>query len=697
VFVRALFAAGGRAISDQNPQKAAFDRALALLQRGDAAGAEQACVDALSLYPEDVNLLCLSARALLRVREFAAAEARLRKALSLFPDFPRPHEILGELLLLQKKPAQAIDAFRHALHLGSDDGETYEKLGTALVMQGRTDEAEDVAEESRRRNPVRAASIDALQHVRNGNPDEAERIYQTILVREPDNVEALAGIGSLAVAKKQFTDAEIFLQRAVDRAPDFLRAWADLVIAQMELEKYDEAVATAGQLLRLDAGTPMSHLLLGNAYAMSGRHQDALREYREVAAQIPGDPGALSGMAHMLKTIGRQDESIAAYKTCIRDNPQHTEAWWGLANMKTYRFANTEIETMQELLQTGTAKAEPTSRWLTSTPEVNLCNALGIAFERNGDYERAFAYFERGNNKRRLDEPYDPVYVEHLHDRIIAVFSQDFLDAMSGLGDNSAAAIFIVGLPRTGSTLIEQIIASHSDVDGTHELPELGQLARSLPVVDFKNSRYPETVLGLGEEALASLGAEYIERTRRYRSGKAHFTDKNLGNFMHIGLLQLILPNASIIHARRHPLDTCLGCYKQLFARGQSYSYDLEELGEYYLQYRRLMDHWDTVLPGKVLHVDYENIVADVETESRRILAHCGLSWDARCLRFFETPRDVRTASSEQVRQPIYRSSVNLWRHYEAHLGELIDVLEPELMKLPMDQRPVILRDENVT
>jgi tetratricopeptide (TPR) repeat protein len=668
-----------------------------LLKSGDTRTAVQVCQDALDTYPEDVNILCLSARALIRLQRINEAANDLNKALALFPEFPRSHEILGELLLAQKQPEQAVDAFKRAVHLGSDSAEIDQKLSTALMMLGRTDEAEEVLEESRRRDPIRAAIAEAKEYRRKGELDAAEKTYRQVLMRAPDSVEAFASIGAIAIAKQQYADAEIFLKRAVDRAPDFARAWADLVIAQMELEKYDEAVKSAEHLVRLDTGGVMSRLLLGNAHAMAGRHHDALVEYECVAARIPGDPGALSGMAHMLKTIGRQDESIEAYKTCIRENPQHTESWWGLANMKTYQFADDEIDAMRNLLDTGKAKVEPTSRWLTSTPEVNLCNALGMAYEGRGDYERAFDNFERGNKMRRLDEPYDPVFTEQLHDRIIDVFSRNFFARESAVGSSNGEAIFIVGLPRTGSTLIEQILASHRDVEGTYELPELGRLSQSLPVTDFAQSRYPETAASLDKDAYRVLGEQYIEHTRKHRSGKPFFTDKNLGNFMHIGLLQLILPNATIINARRHPLDTCLGCFKQLFARGQSYSYDVEELGEYYLQYQRLMDHWDAVLPDKVLHVHYEDVTEDLESQARRIIEHCGLPWDDNCLRFYETKRDVRTASSEQVRQPIYRSSVNLWRHYEPQLAELIEVLEPELQKLAEDDQPGILRNKNVT
>jgi len=659
-----------------------------LLRSGDARMAEQVCQDALKRYPEDANILCLSARSLICLKQYDDARKRLDTAIALFPDFPRPHVILGELYLAQNQYAQAPDAFKRAIHLNPDDADTYEKLRTALLLLGRSDEAEEALQESRRRNPTAVAITEAIKYERAGDLDQAEQIYRRALMQDTENFEVFRRIGAVAMAKRQFIDAEIFLQRAVDLAPDYLVARADLVIAQMELEKYGDAVKNAERLVHLDHAGPMSHLMLGNACAMSGQHENAVAEYRQVLSMQPGHLGALSGMAHMLKTMGRPEESIATYKECIHRSPHHTEAWWGLANMKTYHFDDGEIQEMLRSLSESRQKPEPASRWLTSTPEVNLCNALGVAFEGKGDYDRAFEYFMRGNRMRRLDEPYDPVHTEQLCDRIINTFDSDFLKEKSGHGCSDKDAIFIVGLPRTGSTLIEQILASHSEVDGTHELPELSRICHSLPITSFDRSQYPENVTALKTDALAATGNDYMERTRKYRTGKLRFTDKNLGNFMHIGLLHLILPNAKIIHAVRHPLDTCLGCYKQLFARGQSFSYDLVELGEYYVQYQRLMDHWDKVLPGKVLHVNYEQLVGDLEPQVRQMLKHCGLPWEAACLRFFETKRDVRTASSEQVRQPIYNSSVNLWRRYESHLHDLIAVLEPALLKLPLEDQP---------
>jgi len=277
-----------------------------------------------------------------------------------------------------------------------------------------------------------------------------------------------------------------------------------------------------------------------------------------------------------------------------------------------------------------------------------------------------------------------------LHDRFIETFSKGFLDERAGTGCPSNAPILIVGLPRSGSTLIEQILASHPDVEGTHELPDLGRVARSVGLGRDDRKAYPQVVPFLSDEELFDLGEEYLRRTERHRVGnRPRFTDKLPNNFVHVGFLQLILPNARVINAKRHPLDSCLGSFKQLFARGQPFTYDPFELAEFYLEYQRVMDHWHEVLPGKVLDVQYENVVDDLETEVHRILDYCELPWNDACLRFYETERAVKTASSEQVRKPIYSTSRQLWRRYEQHLGPMIEILEPLLRELPEDWQPL--------
>jgi hypothetical protein len=315
---------------------------------------------------------------------------------------------------------------------------------------------------------------------------------------------------------------------------------------------------------------------------------------------------------------------------------------------------------------------------LTVQSEVNFLFALAKAYEDRGDFDRAWEYYRSGNTKQRATVPYDPVQTEVTNDRLIEVFSAEFLRSLPGVGEADYSPIFIVGLPRSGSTLLEQILASHSHVEGTSELPYLGRVTHWLSRNRKEGVNYPEAVRELRPQDFAQLGRDYLGFAKIHRrSGAPRFIDKMPNNFPNIGLLSMILPNARIIDARRHPLDACLSCYRQLFAKGQAFTYDLTEIGEYYLQYQRMMDHWADVLPGRVLTVQYEEVVTDFEAQVRRLLSFCGLNFEEACLRFYESDRPVRTPSSEQVRQPIYDRSIGHWRHFERHLGELITVIEP--------------------
>ena len=387
-------------------------------------------------------------------------------------------------------------------------------------------------------------------------------------------------------------------------------------------------------------------------------------------------------MGHALKTIGRQDDAIAAYRECIRLYPSAGETYWSLANLKTFRFTDEDIENMKKFV--GEEKLPDETR-------VNFNFALGKAYEDRSEFRRGFSYYETGNRIRRETERYDPVSTEVIHDRIIETISPELLKKNEKSGDPDSAPIFIVGLPRSGSTLIEQILASHEQVEGTHELPDLPRTIMEINKQRPHGETYPEALSYFSAEELHQLGRQYLDSTLRHRTGLPFFTDKMPNNFPSIGLIQLILPNAKIINARRHPLDSCMGSFKQLFFKGQAFTYDLVEIGEYYLEYQRLMDHWHDLLPGKILDIQYEEMVMDQEAQTRRLIDFCELPWDDGCLRFYETDRAVNTASSEQVRQPIYSKSLNSWRRFEDELQPLIEVLEPLLMKLPEDQRPSCL------
>jgi len=372
--------------------------------------------------------------------------------------------------------------------------------------------------------------------------------------------------------------------------------------------------------------------------------------------------------------MGDQDDAIRAYRAAAKARPDLGEIYWSLANLKTFRFDPDEVEIMQTQLGSGK---------LTDHSELHFCYALGKYFEDQKDYPKAFEYYTQGGATKRKSVSFDPVDFDYQTNKMIEVFTPEFFEKRASFGHSDPAPILIVGLPRSGSTLIEQILCSHSQVDGTAELADLMTLGHRTGQNRFDNLKYPESLTDIYADSIEDLGKEYIERTFHHRQGAPYFTDKMPNNFPHIGFLHLILPNAKVIDARRHPLDSCFGTFKQLFAKGQPFSYDLFELGQYYKNYIQLMEHWDQVLPGKVLRVNYEDNVTDQESQARRMIEHCGLEWEDQVLRFYETARAVKTASSEQVRQPIYNKSVNSWKHYETELEDLILLLEDVLVKLP--------------
>jgi tetratricopeptide (TPR) repeat protein len=659
-----------------------FQRAQSHLQEGDARSAEFICDDTLNRYPDDVNLLCLSARALIELGRLPDADTRIGKALSVYPEFARAHEVRGDLFFARGDVHAAAEAYQRVLELDPKRHRARLQLVQAYLHLGRVDEAWELQAEIKEfsednKDMARAAELEKQEKFA-----EAENIYRRILIRHPDNVAAMRLWARLGMREKQYRIAERLLQQAVKVAPRFSQAWADLCEVQYEQEKFDDAIASAKQRIKLEPRTANAHFMLAAALASGGRYQDAIESYESGLEIAPDDVKALCASGNVLRTIGNADGAIAVFRKSIELDPLFVEAYWHLANLKTFRFEDSEVDAMLALV--GDSRIPPEG-------QVQLNHSLGIAFDGRKEYDRAFEFIDRSSKLRRQQEFYDRVEYEEKIDQTIETFSQQFLEVNAGHGNPDPAPIFIVGLPRSGSTLLEQILASHSQVDGTFELHDLALTIRSNGKLSSSGMKYPKSVENIRGDEFKQIGREYIERSRRYRGSSPFFTDKNPNNFVHVGFIHLILPNAKIINAKRHPLDSCFGSYKQLFAEGQAFSYDLIELGEHYLQYQRLMDHWHQVLPGKVLDVQYEDVVADLEDQVKQILDYCGLEWEASCLRFHETRRTVKSASSEQVRQPIYSSSLDTWRHYEAHLRPLIEVLEPLLSELPERDRPSCL------
>jgi len=653
--------------------KSALSEAIALLNSGRPDKAEAICRAAIGRNPDDINMVALLGAILLKGHQVPEAEKYLRQAIQLAPSFAKPHEDLGHLLLEKGQPEEAAETLRKATRLDPNLDHAFFNLGKALAMLGDGKEADTAFEKSFELNPERKNLALAAEHQKEGRWEEAEQLYREVLRKNPTNVDAMRLLGNVTMQSGRIYQAERLFRRAAANAPDFVMAQIDLGCALKKQSRLEEAIEQFRLAIRLEPNNVQAHQLLASTLSMAAQTYRAIEAYQKVLELQPTHAGAMLGLGHVLKTVGRQEDAIESYRSCIRLKPQSGETYWSLANLKTYQLTDEDINEMK-------SKAARGDEAVSEESKINFLFALAKAYEDRGDFGKAWEYYHEGNDCRRMNENYDPVRDEVMNDEIIEVFNREFLSGHGGQGHPSAEPIFVLGLPRSGSTLIEQILASHSQVEGTSELPYAGSVATSLNRNRADGINYPQAVHELEEEHFQRLGGDYLELARIHRTeGKPFFIDKMPNNFPTVGFIHLMLPNAKIIDARRYPLDSCLSSYRQLFARGQSFTYDLTEIGEYFLQYQRMMDHWHEVLPGRCLTVQYEEVVTDFENQVRRLLEYCELPWEDACIRFHETDRPVRTASSEQVRQPVYSKSVNFWRNHEDHLAELIEVLEPVL------------------
>ena len=655
---------------------ASIRAAIAAMKANRPLRAEEICRDHLLMEPASVQHLALLGRALATQGRFDEAAAQVKQAIALAPDLPLLHEDLGSVYARQGRHADAVPLFEKAIRLDPRQPSAHRKLAQALAAEGRGGDADRHFEDYFDRDPIAAQVAEGAEHLRAGRVDEAVSTLRGILREHPACVDAMR---YLAIAyrrgKGKLGDAEAWLRRATSTAPDFAAAWLSLGLVLLDRNKPQEAVRAYRRAIALEPANAAAWAGLGNAHAQAGQQDKGVAAYAKSLELEPRAAGVHMSHGHALKTIGKQQAALAAYRAAIAERPRFGEVYWSMANLKVFRFQEAEVRAMEAQLKRGD---------LTDSERIHFSFALGKAYEDNHDYDAAWAHYNAGNGRQRPLVRHDPLELERRHEDIRTVFSREFLARHAGNGHRGADPIFIVGLPRSGSTLVEQIIASHSQVEGTAELPTLGRVATSIGRFRRDDAQFPESVLDLEGPDWRAYGQRYLEGAARHRFTELpFFTDKMPNNFPLLGLAHLILPNAKVIDARRHPLDSCIGCYKQLFAKGQHFTYDLEDLAHYYRHYHAMMDHWHAVLPGKILTVHYEETVTDLETQVRRILDHCGLPFEAACLRFHETRRAVRTASSEQVRQPIYFDALGKWRHYARHCEWLAQDLQAVIDDLP--------------
>lgn len=497
--------------------------------------------------------------------------------------------------------------------------------------------------------------------------DIAERILKPHLKEDPFDAAAIRMLAELAARIGRWKDAENLLRRAVELAPGWTAAKANLALVLGRTGRPAEALDLLDDIFNAEPEEIGHWNLKAATLGRLGDFDQAIDLYEDVLAKAPRQPRVWLSYGHMLKTVGRQAEGIAAYRKAIEIRPELGEAWWSLANLKTVKFDESDIAAMEQALE---------APGLSDEDRFHLDFALGKALHDTGRADEAFAHYARANALRLESQPFRPEEITHAVGRCVARFTSEAFAARQG-GSQAPDPIFIVGMPRAGSTLVEQILSSHSLVEGTSELPYI-------PILAHKLGAYPKAMLEASAHQRHELGEEYLKQAGvQRRTDRPFFIDKLPNNWLYVPFIQLVLPNAKIIDARRHPLGCCFSNFRQHFARGQAFTYDLEHVGRYYADYVRLMAHIDEVLPGRVHRVIYERMVDDTEAEVRALLDYCGLGFEPACLEFYRTERAVRTASSEQVRRPIYRDATEEWRAYEAHLAPLKDALGPVLDAYP--------------
>jgi len=649
----------------------AYKNAADLLQKGEFNLAEQQLSEILKKYPDDPNALRLSGVSSLEQNKPEVALIPLQKAVKVAPEFRQAHENLALVWTKLGDLNKAEISLKKSLEIDPSNFTNWKSLGDVLSDQGKEKEADKAYKNAISTDKKYLDLQKAMSQVQKGNLGEAEKIYRSILSDDPNNVDALRLLALLASRTGAIDQAINMLENCIKIAPDYALAWENLAKLYRQKDDPDSLQKAANCFSKATELRPdwaEGWAGLGTMQTRSSQHEEGIISYKKSIELKTNQPRVHLSLGHVYKTTGNQEECINSYKDAINYDENFGEAYWSLANLKTYKFNTREIDQMEKRVD------------LPEVPErekVHFLFSLGKAFEDAGNYDKSFNYYKKGNDLNRGRTTYDPKAIEALSDRLKLFFTKDKFEEYKLSGCNSGAPIFIVGLPRSGSTLVEQILASHSKVEGTMELPNIMNIARKLGNSSKDRTAYPEIIETLQDSDLTLLGQAFVNETEFLRTGKPHFIDKMPNNFSHIGLLKLILPNAKVIDARRNPMDTCFSCYKQLFARGQAFTYDLSEIARYYVNYVNLMDHWNKVLPGYVFKIQHEALLQDQEGITRDLLEFCELDFESSTLEFYKTERAVKTASSEQVRQPINTKGLNQWKNFESHLNDLKHYLAP--------------------
>lgn len=614
-------------------------------------------------------------------KRFDEASRTLSELLAIEPDNGRALQELAHLARDQGDVENALAYYGEALRANPALLASMEHR--LLLLQNAGREADAVAAEAQlaTARALPKAVLAATDLLAQGHILKAEKLCRQFLQQTPHHPEAMRLLAEIGVRLGALEEAHFLLESACELEPGNARLRIELIRVLSKRQRFSDSLAEATRLVHSSPDNLQYQSLQAIELLQCGRYEDAIAGFDRILDALPTDSATLTSRGHALKTCGRSTEAIASYERAAEAG-RHGEAWYALANLKTYGFDDSQVSRMEEQLSL------PSSGLM---ERVYLAFALGKAYEDRQDYSSAFSHYAKGNSLKRAQLRYRSEQFSAEVDEQCRVVDETVFDRPAGSGCSAQDPIFIVGMPRAGSTLLEQILASHSQIQGTQELPNILSLAQRLRRRRGENGErpgYPGILRELDQQSLAEMGRDYLEQTRIHRDGTPFFIDKMPNNFRHIGLIHLILPHAKIIDARREPMACCFSNFQQLFAEGQEFSYDLTDLGRYYRDYVRLMAHWDTVLPGRVHRLQHEALLDDFEGELRRLLDYLELPFEEQCLRFYESDRAVRTPSSEQVRQPLFRSAMNKWLNYEPWLAPLRDALESPPVHTPTGSAP---------
>lgn len=628
-----------RAILEQDPNEVNSKRMLGvtLAIRGQLDEAEAILDGVIRLAPEFIDAYIDLAQVRVEQKRRGAAIRLMKEALRRSPGMPRAVKLLEELQASREEPKKAGGYSAH-----------WDKDSATLLRR-------------------------ALWLTSNGNPDEASRTFQRVLQVNPGNYLANVGLAGIAQEGGDYLEAERHLKAAERAKPDadsvrrgFIRLYHEMIRTHRENRRATEVESAARRLVQYDAESAVSWSLLGTVLFDQLKTHESLAVFDKVLAIDPEDADAMLHRGHILKSLGRNDEALDSYKSCLKVEPDSGDAWWSLSNLKGFEIQDADIRKLKELLDFDEIEQENKSM---------LQFTLGRAYENRGELETAFLHYQSGNYIQNGLVINDMPKFRNKCDRAMSVFGAEVFEERASQRTFDVTPIFIVGLPRSGSTLLEQILASHSQVEATKELAQIPNLVSEIEKGQWGGGAYPERIMELDRRDFERMGERYIQETREYYTGSRYFIDKTPINFTFIGLIKLMLPQAIIIDARRNPMDCCSSIYKLHFGQRQAFGYDLENLAEHYKIYIGMMRHWTSVLPGQVHLVHHESVVSDAKLEIRRLLKHCGLEFEENCLSFHETDRAILTASSEQVREPINDRGIGQWRRFESQLEPLKEAL----------------------